>query len=44
MKIKVSKLQLLTNKALAKYGYTSSESKIISGILLYAQLRENNQE
>lgn len=43
MKIKISELKELTLKALEKYGYTSDESKIISDILLYAQLRGNNQ-
>lgn len=43
MKIKITTLEGLVNKALAKYGYTPKEAKVISGILLYAQLRGNNQ-
>lgn len=43
MQIKVIELQELVNKALAKYGYSSGEAKVISGILMYAQLRGNNQ-
>jgi len=43
MKIKVTQLRTLTNKALKKYGYTASEIKVIAEVLLYAQLRGNNQ-
>ncbi|MBI3577626.1 Ldh family oxidoreductase [Candidatus Gottesmanbacteria bacterium] len=43
MKIKISELTDLTLKALKNYGYTDEESKIISDVLLYAQLRGNNQ-
>ncbi|OGC50351.1 hypothetical protein A2716_04050 [candidate division WWE3 bacterium RIFCSPHIGHO2_01_FULL_40_23] len=43
MKIKLSKLESLTKKALKKYGYTTKEVKIIKDVLLYAQLRGNNQ-
>ena len=43
MKVKNLKLQELTNKALGKHGYSEEEAKIISEVLLYAQLRGNNQ-
>lgn len=43
MKIKIDELNILVNKALTKYGYSQEESKIISDVLLYAQLRGNNQ-
>lgn len=43
MKIKVSDLEILTEKALIKQGYGTDESKIIKKVLLYAQLRGNNQ-
>jgi LDH2 family malate/lactate/ureidoglycolate dehydrogenase len=43
MEIQVSKLEELCKKALNKYGYTDKEIDIISDILLYAQLRGNNQ-
>jgi len=43
MIVKISDLENLGNKALAKYGYTVDESKIILGMLMYAQLRGNNQ-
>jgi len=39
MKIKISDLKDLVNKALNKYGYSNEEISIISSILLYAQLR-----
>lgn len=40
---KISELKQLINKVLTKYGYNSSESSVLSEILLYAQLRGNNQ-
>lgn len=43
MKIALSDLQVLVTKALAHYGYSPDESKVISEVLLYAQLRGNNQ-
>ncbi len=43
MKIKVTQLENLTKKALKKYGYTPKEIRIIKDILMYAQLRGNNQ-
>jgi len=43
MKIKISDLETLTEKALLKQGYSDSESEIIKKVLLYAQLRGNNQ-
>lgn len=43
MKIKIAELTDLTLKALKKHNYTDEESVIISGMLLYAQLRGNNQ-
>lgn len=43
MKVKVKELGALTIKALFNQGDTTSEAKIISDILMYAQLRGNNQ-
>lgn len=43
MQIKVSTLTKLVKKALKKQGYSPKEVKIISEVLLYAQLRGNNQ-
>ena len=43
MKVKVTKLKSLAQKAIKYYGYTDKETKIILDILMYAQLRGNNQ-
>jgi LDH2 family malate/lactate/ureidoglycolate dehydrogenase len=43
MKIKMPKLKELSRKALLKYGYTSKDADIILEMLMYAQLRGNNQ-
>lgn len=43
MKIKLSELNFLAIKALQKYGYNKQEISIIKDILMYAQLRGNNQ-
>jgi len=43
MKVKIIEIQSLALQALKKYGYTDSESSIILKILMYAQLRGNNQ-
>lgn len=43
MKVTIKELQTYVSKALSKQGFSSKESKIISGILLYAQFRGNNQ-
>lgn len=43
MKITITELQELVSKALSKQGYNEQESKIIEKVLLYAQLRGNNQ-
>lgn len=43
MKIKLTELKDLVNKALANQGYTREESAIMSEVLLYAQLRGNSQ-
>lgn len=43
MKIKISVLKNLTHQILLHYGYTEGEAKIIEDVLLYAQLRGNNQ-
>lgn len=43
MKIKLTELKDLVNKALANQGYTVEESATMSNVLLYAQLRGNNQ-
>jgi LDH2 family malate/lactate/ureidoglycolate dehydrogenase len=43
MKIKLSELNNLVLKALRKYGYNDDESEIIRKVLMYAQMRGNNQ-
>ncbi|MCA9380702.1 Ldh family oxidoreductase [Candidatus Dojkabacteria bacterium] len=43
MKVKVSELEKTTLAAVKKYGYTDTEAEIIKNILMYAQLRGNNQ-
>lgn len=43
MTIKISELTDLVLKTLARYGYTNEEAKTIADVLLYAQLRDNNQ-
>lgn len=43
MKVKVAKLKSLAQKAIENYGYDKKETKIILDILMYAQLRGNNQ-
>lgn len=43
MNIKISQLESLVKKALKKYGYSHKEIKVIKDVLLYAQLRGNNQ-
>jgi LDH2 family malate/lactate/ureidoglycolate dehydrogenase len=43
MEIELTELETLTVKALKNYGYTDDETATIRDILLYAQLRGNNQ-
>ncbi len=43
MKISISELEDLTARAVRSYGYTDDEVRVISDVLLYAQLRGNNQ-
>ncbi len=43
MKAKISQLSALARKALTKYGYNKIEQLIILDVLMYAQLRGNNQ-
>ena len=43
MKISISELKELTIRAVAGFGYGEEETRAISEILLYAQLRGNNQ-
>jgi L-2-hydroxycarboxylate dehydrogenase (NAD+) len=43
MKITINELKDLTSRAVAGYGYNEEETRAISEILLYAQLRGNNQ-
>lgn len=43
MKIKLSELESVTHKAILKYGYSPEEASVIQKILMYAQLRGNNQ-
>ena len=43
MKVQLKKLQALTHKALQNYGYAEDEVETIKTVLLYAQMRGNNQ-
>lgn len=43
MKIKISQLESLTKKALKALGFDSKEIKVMKEVLLYAQMRGNNQ-
>ena len=43
MKCTIEKLKTLTDNALKNQGYSQEESSVISEVLLYAQLRGNNQ-
>lgn len=43
MKIELDTLEDLTTKAIKSYGYTDDETETIRDMLLYAQLRGNNQ-
>src|SRR5258706_8641865 len=43
MKIPINELKHLTRNAILQYGYTEKEAEVIQEILLYAQLRGNNQ-
>lgn len=43
MKIKIEELKDVTHKAILNYGYTDNEASVIQEVLLYAQLRGNNQ-
>jgi len=43
MKVKIADLRKLVNSALNKYQYNEGEIAVISEVLMYAQLRGNNQ-
>jgi L-2-hydroxycarboxylate dehydrogenase (NAD+) len=43
MKVKITELKKLASQALARFGYTEAEAAVISEVLFYAQLRDNNQ-
>lgn len=43
MNVSIDELTTLGMKALRRYGYTASEAKTILDVLMYAQLRGNNQ-
>ena len=43
MKVKISELKKLARQAIKHYNYNDQETKIILDILMYAQLRGNNQ-
>ncbi len=43
MKIAIKELEDLTTRAVRSYGYNEEETQVISDVLLYAQLRGNNQ-
>ena len=42
MKISIKELEELTRRAVKKYGYNDKEVQVITDVLLYAQLRDNN--
>jgi L-2-hydroxycarboxylate dehydrogenase (NAD+) len=43
MKISIGELEDLTLRAVRSYGYNEEETRVIGAVLLYAQLRGNNQ-
>ncbi|MEN6375856.1 MAG: Ldh family oxidoreductase [Smithella sp.] len=43
MKITIKELEELTSRAIEKYGYKNKEVQVIRDVLLYAQMRDNNQ-
>ncbi len=43
MKISIQELKRLSKKAILKYGYSEEEAQIILDMLMYAQMRGNNQ-
>ena len=43
MKITIKELEELTSQAIEKYGYKDKEVQVIRDVLLYAQMRDNNQ-
>jgi L-2-hydroxycarboxylate dehydrogenase (NAD+) len=43
MKIQLSELKNVTRKAILYYGYSEAEAEVLSEVMLYAQLRGNNQ-
>jgi len=43
MQIPMKELEDLTRKAVKKFGYNDDEVEIIADVMLYAQLRDNNQ-
>lgn len=43
MKISIKELEELTTRAIEHYGYKNKEVQVIMDVLLYAQMRDNNQ-
>ncbi len=43
MKVSIDELKDVTRRAILHYGYTSDEADVILDVLMYAQLRGNNQ-
>jgi len=43
MKISIKELEELTHRTIKKYGYNDEEVQVIADVMLYAQLRDNNQ-
>ena len=43
MKISIKELEDLTRKGVKSYGYNDKEVQVITDVLLYAQMRDNNQ-
>jgi L-2-hydroxycarboxylate dehydrogenase (NAD+) len=43
MQTTIKELEELTRRAIKKYGYSDNEVEVIADVMLYAQLRDNNQ-
>jgi L-2-hydroxycarboxylate dehydrogenase (NAD+) len=43
MRISIKELEELTHRAVKHYGYNDKEVQVITDVLLYAQMRDNNQ-
>jgi len=43
VKISIQELNAISKKAISKYGYSEEETQIILDMLMYAQMRGNDQ-